>query len=650
MEGRVAERTAELAASNSALTQRAAELEIINTVQQGLASHLDTQGIYELVGEKIREIFDAQAVLIVGFDHETRMSHTYYAVEKGVRLYSDPFPWSQLTEHQVRTGEVVLIDEDAIRVSANYGLKLVEGTEPPKSLLFVPLRSGGKVTGQVSLQNIDREHAFNESDVRLLTTLASSMSVALDNARLFDETKRLLAETEQRAAELGTVNAVSLAVTSEVELQALIRLIGDQVRDIFRADIAYVALHDLQTGMINFLYQHGEEMPSFPFGQGLTSEIITSAQPLLINRDRETHYAELGTRPIGREAGSYLGVPILARGKATGVISVQSVQEEGRFDDGDVRLLGTIAANVGAALENARLFAETRRLLGESEQRAEELAIINSTGEGLAKQLDTDAIIELVGSNAQEIFGGQDCFVALYDRMSDRVSWPYFVSNSRRIPIEPAALGPGLTAAVIRSRQPLVLGRAAEHEAYEVVIVQDGNPERTQSWMGVPILMGDEVIGVIAVQDYQANKYSERDVRLLSTIAANAGVALANARLFSETSRRAGEMAALNEIGREISATLDLNTVLVSIAERAQVVLNARDVLLRLVEPNGEMPAVVAIGKNAEILRASRRRVGEGITGSVAQTGVAQVLNDPQRDPRQCTPREPTRRRISGRR
>ena len=72
-----------------------------------------------------------------------------------------------------------------------------------KSAVFVPLIVGSKVRGQIELTDMEREHAFSDSDVRLLETIANSMSVALENARLFDETQRLLKETEQRTAELA---------------------------------------------------------------------------------------------------------------------------------------------------------------------------------------------------------------------------------------------------------------------------------------------------------------------------------------------------------------------------------------------------------------------------------------------------------------
>ena len=118
-----------------------------------------------------------------------------------------------------------------------------------RSALFVPLVVGGRATGVISLQNVDRTHAFSEDDQRLLTTLAGSLSVALENARLVHETR-------QRVAELATVNSVGQALSSQLDLDALIELVGEQVRETFEADIAYVALHDRPSGRIDFAYYY----------------------------------------------------------------------------------------------------------------------------------------------------------------------------------------------------------------------------------------------------------------------------------------------------------------------------------------------------------------------------------------------------------
>ena len=96
----------------------------------------------------------------------------------------------------------------------------------------MPLIAGDEVTGVISLQNLDREHAFTEADVRLLQTLANSMSVALENARLFAETQRLLNETQHRAAELAVINSVQEGLVAELDFQGIIDLVGDKLREV----------------------------------------------------------------------------------------------------------------------------------------------------------------------------------------------------------------------------------------------------------------------------------------------------------------------------------------------------------------------------------------------------------------------------------
>ena len=94
-------------------------------------------------------------------------------------------------------------------------------------------------------------------------------------------------------------------------------------------------------------------------------------QPLLINKDMSTRRASLGVTLTGKEALSYLGVPVVANQQAIGVISVQSIEQEGQFDENDLRLLTTLASNVGVAIEKARLLDETQRRARETEAIAE---------------------------------------------------------------------------------------------------------------------------------------------------------------------------------------------------------------------------------------------------------------------------------------
>jgi signal transduction histidine kinase/CheY-like chemotaxis protein len=202
----------------------------------------------------------------------------------------------------------------------------------------------------------------------LLENLAAYTTIALDNAHAYMVINEQEHSVRERAAELVTINRITQALATQLDTEGLIQLVGDQTRDLFQAPIAYVALLDRSAMMLHFPYTYGEDAPSRPFGQGLTSQIIRTSQPLLINEDMDGNRAKLGVAHIGRKTASYLGVPIPSGGQVIGVISVQSTDQEGRFTEADQRLLSTIASAVGVALHNAKLFEEARQARAAAEE------------------------------------------------------------------------------------------------------------------------------------------------------------------------------------------------------------------------------------------------------------------------------------------
>src|ERR671937_617926 len=159
-----------------------------------------------------------------------------------------------------------------------YQSEVVEGGEPPKSGVFVPLLVGGKATGVISLQNVDREHAFGESDQQLLETLAGSLSVALENARLVHETR-------QRNAELALINSVQEAIAGELEPQAIYDAVGDRIREIFDAQAVSIATLEEATGLVHFPYliERDERLQAEPRPLGgFAKHVLETREPLLI--------------------------------------------------------------------------------------------------------------------------------------------------------------------------------------------------------------------------------------------------------------------------------------------------------------------------------------------------------------------------------
>ncbi len=225
--------------------------------------------------------------------------------------------------------------------------------------MVAPLRAGKTVKGAMAVWRTAGK-PFQDSELEFLVGLSLAAAVAMENARLF-------AEAQQRAAELDTVNTVSNQLAGKLDLSALIELVGEQIRALFKPDIAYVALLDRATDMIHFPYRYGDVSVSRRRGEGLTSKIIDTGEALILNSDIDRRAEALGTKRMGKEARSYLGVPITVDGRSEGVISVQSTQREGVFAEADQRLLSTIAASVGVALRNARLFAEAQEARAQAE-------------------------------------------------------------------------------------------------------------------------------------------------------------------------------------------------------------------------------------------------------------------------------------------
>jgi PAS domain S-box-containing protein len=352
------------ARASAEVHQRVAELAIVNEVGQALAKQLDFESIMEAVGMRAAEALEADGLSIALLDPEIGKAKFLYWISEGQRKreLEGRVLDDELTRRILATGRPIRVGsaDEAASIGAPFK---VSGTE---SYLGVPIPAGDKAIGVIAIGTGDRQ-AYGEEHERLLSTLATNMGVALDNARLFEETKRLLEEADARAAELETVNRIGNALARQLDLDSLIELVGEQMRSVFRADIVFVALLDEATRLIEFPYYseagRRESQQPLQFGEGLTSRILQSREPLVLNSDE--HFEQIGTRGIGTQAKSWLGVPILAGDEAIGVISVQSSTEAGRFGDDDARLLATLAANVGVAIQNARL-ARARQ---ESEER-----------------------------------------------------------------------------------------------------------------------------------------------------------------------------------------------------------------------------------------------------------------------------------------
>ncbi len=357
-------------------------------------------------------------------------------------------------------------------------------------------------------------------------------------------------------------------------------------------------------------------------------------QPAVANTPED--YLKLGLAHIeGTDRSkSLLAVPIISSDKVLGIIAMEDYQRENAYGESAVRLLTTIAASLGGALEKARLFDQAQHLIKETEQRNAELAIINSVQEGLASRLEVQSIYELIGEKVREVFGVQVVDIVTYDADRGLLSMPYSYEYSDRSVFSPRPPY-GFRLKVIQTCTPLLI-----NQDFKQLALETGNPVLTGEWpksaLFVPLLLDEKVNAIISIQDLeQENRFSASDVRLMQTLANALSIALENARLLDETQRRADQMAMTAEIGREMSSTLDLQTVLERIAEHVHRLFQARDTILRMADTGGQQfPVLVALGKYADQYRSDVIKSGKGITGSIALSGKAEIIDDVSRNRR----------------
>jgi PAS domain S-box-containing protein len=317
-------------------------------------------------------------------------------------------------------------------------------------------------------------------------------------------------------------------------------------------------------------------------------------------------------------------------------LQVLDESEQRTWSQDEQLLVKQVADQLSLALENARLFQETQT-------RAEELSVLNEMGRELSTNLESTSIAEIVYRYTSRLMDTSYFYVALYEEKNEEKSYPLVFEDSHRIELSPSKLGNrGFSDYIIRNKRAVfapndVLGHMKSLGIEFIPLNEDDTP--SQCWLGVPLMIGERVLGLISVQNVQKpNLYDEHDRDILTTIASQAAIAIENARLFQEAQRRAQETTALAEVGREISVTLDLETVLAKIATYARDLFQAESSAVYLPVPNGaDWIAISVIGADTEEIKNDPIHTGEGILGKIILEKVGQIVNDANNQPGSLT-------------
>jgi GAF domain-containing protein/CheY-like chemotaxis protein len=579
-----------------ALAQCRTQLALVDVVQHGVASGLDFQAIVDRVADELLDALHTEDLAITWYDEKANLVHTLCVYEHGRRLTGilprAPQPGG-IYEEMRRTLAPCVLGTPADYARLN--MKVVPGTDASLSFVAAPIVNNGRLVGDISLENFERENAYGAQDVATLKSAADALGVALANARLFDETQRLLKETEQRNAELAVINSIQQGVAAELDFQKIVDVVGDKLCQVFGTQELGIGWHDAKTGLNHTLYavEHGKRIvvpPTQPKPGGPWEMLVQTRQPLVFNTQEEMAAAGGAVMPGTDASKSLVRVPIINADRVLGAITLENFEREYAFGESDVRLLTTVASSMGVALENARLFAETQRLLKETEQRNAELAVINSIQQGVAAELDFQAIVDLVGDKLREVLDTGDIGIRWFDEKNRLCHYLYEYEHGQRLPPVAPMLPPGRTfEELVARREPVVFNTLAECLGGGTLPGTDA----AKSAVLMPIVGSDRAIGTIVIEDHEREyAFGESQVRLLSTVASSMGVALENARLLDETQRllketeqRNAELAVINSIQRGMAEKLDFDAIIDLVGDKLREVFARGSVSVRWFDP-----------------------------------------------------------------
>ena len=371
LERKVAERTAELQASHARTEQRAAELELLNSIQQGMASALEFQAIIELVGNTLRELFDSENLGIVWLDAAVATARSLFALQFGERVY----PGLARINPEGRFMRALMAHQPVLLNSRAemdaWGLRPPTGLEPSLATLTVPVFASDRALGAITLDSHDPARKFNANDQRLLQTVAASMGIALENARLFDETKQAL---EQQTATAEVLQVISSSVS---DTQPVFDKILDSCEHLFATEqLGIFVLRD--DGLLHVGAWRGAALEpivhSFPKPLDQTATGRAFEQGKTVHFADTTHMTEL---PVSvREVMQVIGpitiawAPMQWQGQGVGSICVMR-QPPKALSAKELVLLETFADQAVIAIQNARLFKQAQEARAQAESANE---------------------------------------------------------------------------------------------------------------------------------------------------------------------------------------------------------------------------------------------------------------------------------------
>jgi PAS domain S-box-containing protein len=552
--------------TKQALERQTATAEILRTIA---GSPTDAQPVLEALAARAGQLSGAAYVNVLLEESGKLRTRAVFSAKGGPRAdlaFTMPTSRATVNGRAFQERRVVQVEDfaavakkdypDAVEFQRRFGFRTILG---------IPMLREGRAIGTLSVWRREVK-PFTADEIALLQTFADQAVIAIENVRLFNETKEAL-ERQTAVSEILRVISDSpgdvMPVMEAVAVRAA-RICDAKVVDIVlregdsvRVAATYGEL-GRPLGMLVPLNRETVMGRSIVDGAPVQFDDLQKApDEFRLGRELAIQY---GHRPI-------LAVPLMREGKALGTILVRRAEVR-PFEERHIALLRTFADQAAIAIENARLFNETREALERQTATAEILKVISESPN------DTQPVFDIIAERAARLTEASYAWVFTFDGTLIHVARVIGLNAEgveaarKAFPMPPS--GGSYTALAIRDAKVLNVADALAETDPEYATKTIAVAAGYRSVLAVPMFRGRQVVGAITVSRAQAGRFSDREVELLKTFADQAVIAIENVRLFNETKEALERQTATAEILNVIaSSPQDVQPVFDAIAKSA---------------------------------------------------------------------------------
>jgi PAS domain S-box-containing protein len=416
-----------------------------------------------------------------------------------------------------------------------------------------------------------------------------------------EDLKRSESESKRLAQENAVMAEIGRIISSTLLIEEVYDRFVREVSKLIPFDGMSVNLVDVEEDLMTFTYVSGIEVPGRRPGdrvilKGSLAETVVTTRSGLIRfvDDRET-VNRYPTLLKAYESGfrSFMIVPLISKDQVIGTVHLRS-REARAYSARDLNVAQSVASHIAGAVANAQLFAERKKAeqaLRKSEEEANRLAqenaIIAEIGRIISSTLNMEEVYERFTEEVRKLIPFQGISVNVVDYERRAITFPFVsgIEMTGRQSGDTVPLSDTLVEQVVKTHSGLIVpisDRTQLQDRYPVLL--RAYEAGFRSFMLVPLISKDEVIGTIHFRSAEPNSYSDRDLKVAQSIASQVAGAVASARLFAEGRRSAEELrkseaearrlaqenAIVAEIGRTISSTLDIEDVYERFADEVQ--------------------------------------------------------------------------------